>query len=170
VHRRFEGDYQLRVTEGSPPFLGAEAPLAQWYDQMKASLILTPTQDPAINLHPGEILWVKSKPAKLLKDVTALQATPGILFRNKKLGKGQLFLTSERLIWTGTETLPDFWLRKLIAAWTVRNRFFAIQYEGLEIFKFRFLEESILKWLTYLALVAQQIKQTHGHTISLSNY
>jgi hypothetical protein len=137
---------------------------------MKAGLKLTAIHDPATDLERGEVLWVKSKRAKLLQEVPVSQETSGFYFYNKKLGKGHLFLTSERLIWKGSEMLQTFWLRKLQAAWTVMDRRLVIQYENAEVYKFRFLDESILKWLTYIGLVAQRIEKDYGHKISLSYY
>jgi hypothetical protein len=38
------------------------------------------------------------------------------------------------------------------------------------IYDIRFRQESLLKWVTYFGLVAQEIKQTTGHVITTSKY
>jgi len=170
VRRVIYGDYQLRVIEGEASLLGEEAPLAQWYDRMKAGLKLVPLQDPSMDLEKDEVLWVRSKRVKLLQEVPVSVESPGLYFRNRKVGTGQLFLTSERLIWRDGGRLHPFWLRRLNAVWTVVDVRLVIQYDVSEVFKFRFLEESLLKWLTYIALAARRIEEVYGHKIALSTY
>jgi hypothetical protein len=41
---------------------------------------------------------------------------------------------------------------------------------GLCLYKFSFDEESILKWLTYIALAAKRIQDVYQHRIAVSNY
>ncbi len=170
VRRVFQGDYRLRVIGGDAAPHGEEAPLAQWYDRMKASLQLLPLHDPGLDLEPGELLWAKSKRVKIFREVPRSGDTSGVYFRNEKLGTGRLFLTNERLIWKGPQQQYVLWLKNVKAVWTIINRRLGVQYEGPEIFKFRFLDESLLKWLTYIALSAHRFEETSGHKIWLSNY
>lgn len=170
VRRVPYGDYQLRVIEGDAAVRGQEAPLAEWYDRMKAGLTLVPIHDPSLDLEPEEIVWARSKRVKLLQEIPLSPGGLRSYFSNKPLGTGRVFLTSERLVWRGGGDARTFWLRKLNAVWTIVDLRLAIQYETSDVFKFRFLEESLLKWLTYIGLAAERIARVHGHTISLSNY
>jgi hypothetical protein len=63
----------------------------------------------------------------------------------------------------------SFWLTKVNSVHTEVTWYLGMLY-GLRLYKFRFREESILKWLTYIALEAKRIERTHQHQISLSNY
>jgi hypothetical protein len=87
----------------------------------------------------------------------------------KRWDIGQLSLTSERLIWTGKRGTLTFWLRRVNSVHTEVTWSLGLLY-GLCLYKFRFRQESILKWLTCIALMAKRTEQVHQHRISLSNY
>jgi hypothetical protein len=169
VRRVLDGDYQLRVTAGEAPWLGHEAPLADWYDRMKAGLKLIPISDPSLELAAGEVLWAKSKRAKLLREVPLSTEIARLYFSHENLGPGQLFSTNQRLIWKGTTAMDSFWLRQLQAVYTVGIRRLIVQYDG-QIYKMHFAEESCLKWLTYIALAVQQLEEVDRSKIWLSHY
>jgi hypothetical protein len=40
----------------------------------------------------------------------------------------------------------------------------------LRLYSVRFTQESLLKWITYFAHVAKEVKATSGHLITTSNY
>jgi hypothetical protein len=40
----------------------------------------------------------------------------------------------------------------------------------MRLYTVRFLEESVLKWVTYLAFVARQVQAETGHRITTSHF
>ena len=157
-------------------------PLAAWYDLVKTGLRLVPLTDPAMRLAAGEELYVCSRQAKILteeanplfeawqKDEAPWEKEGELrLSIVRKWDTGRLYLTSERFVWVGNGGTLTFRLQKVNSAYAEVHRYFCLLY-GLQIYKFRFQDESILKWLTYTALVAKRIEQAYRHQISLSNY
>jgi hypothetical protein len=164
VRRVIDGDYQLRVVGGDTSWLGQEAPLSEWYDRMKAGLKLSPISDPSLKLEADEVLWVKSRRVKLLQATSPHHENAG--HSRKKRGPGQLFLTSQRLIWRGSSEVEDLWLRKLRGVRTRMQRRLVVQYGDEKVYRFHFDEESGLKWATYIALALRHIEQVYGyHTV-----
>ena len=182
VRRVIGSDFLLKVIKGEAATIGWQQPLADWYDLMKAGLQLMAKEDPSIHLEPGEELYIQSRQAGILveEDSPLLgQWTEGEAPSHKegdiglafmqKWDRGQLLLTSERLIWKGTHGHLTFWLKKTNSVHTEVTWYLGLMY-GLCRYKFRFRQESILKWLTYIALAARRIEQRHRHRISISNY
>lgn len=182
VRRVIGDDFFLIVVHGEPSMVGQRRPLAEWYDLMKASLSLVARKDSSLHLEPGEELYVQGRQAQLFLEEDnplygswAKEEAPwekeGDLGQSflKRCDRGRLSLTSQRFVWRGERRMLTFWLKKVNSAYTEVHRYFSLLY-GLRIYKFRFQEESILKWLTYTALVARRIEQVYHHRISLSNY
>jgi hypothetical protein len=181
VRRVLGRDFRLRVIGGMPAMMGKEKALADWYDLMKAGVRLVPRPEVGLSLEQGEECYLHSRMAELFMEEDnpllglwteeapwASEREPGLSF-TKKGASGHLWLTGARFIWTSGEQRLTFQLTRVVAAYAQGNRFFAIIY-GQRLYKVRFLRESILKWLTYTALVAQRLEQTADHRIALSNY
>jgi hypothetical protein len=182
VHRVIGHDYLLRVIAGDSAHMGWQQPLAAWYDLMKAGLTLAPRPAPTLQLADGEEVYVQSRAAELLveaqsplrrewREGEAPTQRPGDigLALMKRCDRGCLWLTNERLIWKGARGTLDFSLRRLNSVHTEVTWYLGLLY-GLCLYKFRFREESILKWLTYIGLVAQRIERVYQHRIAVSNY
>jgi hypothetical protein len=181
VWRVLGRDFRLRVVGGEPAMIGREEALADWYDLMKASVRLVPRPEVGPSLEEGEDCYLRSHMADLFMEEDnpllelwteeapwASERDPGLSF-TEKAASGHLWLTSERFIWMSGEQRLTFRLTRILAAYAQGNRFFAIIY-GQRLYKLRFRQESILKWLTYTALVAQRLEQVADHRIALSNY
>jgi len=182
VRRVIGDDFRLTVVRGEPSVIGVERPLAEWYDLMKAGLRLVAMESPPLRLEPGEELYVQSMRAQLLAEEDSplfarweegeapwnKEGELGVSFM-KRWDTGRLALTNERLVWTGDRGMLTFRLRRVVSVHTEVTWFLGLLY-GLRLYKFRFREESILKWLTYIALSARRIAEAYHHRISLSNY
>lgn len=181
VRRVIGRDFRLAVIRGEPSTIGREKALADWYDLMKAGMRLAPKPDVGLPLEVGEDCYLQSRVAELFVEEDnpllelwteeapwAAERDPGRSIM-KKGASGQLWLTSERFIWMSDKQRLTFRLTRVIAAYAQGNRFFAFIY-GQRLYKLRFRQESILKWLTYTALVAQRLEQVADHRIALSNY
>jgi hypothetical protein len=182
VQRIIGQDYRLTVIRGDPVSIGRGRWLADWYDLMKAGLRLTPKPNVALPLEPGEECYLQSRVAYMFAEkdnpVYGLwtreeapweaEKNPGLSFM-KKWAAGCLWLTSERFVWTSGRRTLTFRLKRVNAAYAQGNRFFAIIY-GHRLYKLKFRQESILKWVTYTALVAKRVEQVADHRIAVSNY
>jgi hypothetical protein len=182
VQRVIGSDFLLTVRRGEPSVEGMTKPLAAWYDLMKSSFKLMPKEDPPMPLSFGEEFYLRARRSELWveQDSPLLQqwekeeppceraGALGLSFMSP-WDRGQFSLTSERGLWEGQRGSLLFWLTKVNAAYAEKHRFLCLQY-GIRIYKIRFEEESVLKWLSYIALVAERIERIHQHRISLSNY
>jgi hypothetical protein len=182
VQRVIGSDYRLRVIKGQPAIIGWEKPLAEWYDLMKANLMLVDRDNPTLQLNAEEKLYVQSSQARLfLEEGSPLfnqwestdapsqkQGALGFALM-KKWDTGQLSLTSERLIWSSEKGSLNLWLRRINSVHTEVTWYLGLLY-GQCRYKIRFRDDSVLKWLTLIALAAERIEQVYNHKISLSNY
>jgi hypothetical protein len=172
----------LKVVSPHPSLAGQERPLAEWYDLMKAGLQLVPVPASGLSLAAGEQLYVQGQRVKLViqrdnplfhgwdkPEAPAAGERGGVVPYVKTFGWGQLFLTNERLIWQGRGRALTFCLRQISSAYTEIDLFFAILY-GMRTYRFWFKRESVLKWLTYVTVVARRIETVYNHKIALSNY
>lgn len=183
VERFRDDDYHLRVVQGDPAVLGQQRPLAAWYDLMKSGLRLVAQEDAAVGLGAGEELYVRSGEAWLEVepdnpllhqwdgenapwDQPARSQAETLM---KRCDRGRLFLTSKRFIWVGKRGRLTFSLTRLKSAHLHTILFFGFLY-GLRRYRFAFREDSLLKWLTYTALVARRVEQNEGHHIGTTNY
>ncbi len=162
VRRELIGDYQLRVVGGSGASPGHAPPLSEWYDRMKAGVRLSPIADPSLALETEEVLWAKSKRVRLVHAAfppPCRDATPDLPPR--RFGSWQLFLTSRRLLWRDARTLKVLHLHRVQRVDAKMHRVLVVQYEA-QIWRFRFAEESCLKWSTYIALALRHLETTYG--------
>jgi len=164
--RRVPGDdFYLRVIAAGRAGgrVGDERPLAAWYDALKATLSLRALTDPALPLFPGETLHLASGTVELEAETTdplffpESDAPPRADKRGvtgASVGRGRLFLTDERLAWRSAEGRDaDFSLDRLASAYAVMDRGVTLLVD-LRLYMLRFLEESLLKWVTMIGLVA----------------
>jgi hypothetical protein len=181
--RRAPGDsFYLRLVvgqDGVPPDTDGERSVTAWYDAMKETLRLEPILDPEVALEPGETLHLVSGTAELIaeeNDPLFFPVPPGAdtarldkrHVGGKLASQGRLLLTNRRLIWQG-EALTHSWpLARLNSAYAFLNYGVMFLVE-MRLYTVHFLEESLLKWVTYLALVAPLVEAETGHRITTSN-
>jgi hypothetical protein len=178
VKRVVGKDFLLKVLS-SPSHqdeVGTELPLAEWYTRLKETLSLTPIEDQELTLEEGERLYLASRPVLL----RVLSSDPFFFPEEvgdkpdkpvgKAVGIGRIFLTNRRVVWHGQDgKAQDFLLTKVNSFFTIFNIGGVMMHET-SIYDIRFRQESLLKWVTYFGLVAQEIKQTTGHVITTSKY
>ncbi len=180
--RRVPGDdFYLRVIVAGRAggHVGDERPLAAWYDALKATLCLRPCTDPALPLLPGETLYLASGTVDL-----EAESTDPLFFPHHSappradkqavtgagVGCGRLFLTDQRLAWRGADgRAADFPLCRLNSAYAVMDIGVALLVE-LRLYMAYFREESLLKWVTHIGLVAPQVAEATGHRIVTSHW
>lgn len=183
--RRMSGDnYYLRMMrgrDGRRPEARDERSITAWYDALKATVRLEPMADPAADLAPGETLYLTSQPAELIVQeddplffpATAGKKEPGTgrgqPARGRPVGRGRLFLTSHRLIWHGEAGDVSWSLARLNSAYAFLNYGVMFLVE-MRLYTVHFLGESLLKWVTYVALVAPLVEAETGHRITTSNF
>ena len=182
--RRVQGrDFRLKVVAGPPDLVGLEMALTTWYDQMKRDFQPSPIPASGLVLEPGEELYLRTGGGKLiaypsnelLGGWTGREPSRDTLLRRSEagrfedLGTGELFLTNRRLVWEGPEGGLDFRLEHVT---DVNLRLFfmmRINY-GLTPYRFVFTQDSGLKWLAYVATVAEQIAARDGRKITMSPF
>ena len=186
--RRVPGDnFYLKLVRvgraagnGIPARVGTERTITAWYDLMKSTVSLVPIHDPEVNLPPDEMLYLASDTVEL----EAEESDPSFFpvpespeatrvekwkVRGRVVGTGRLFLTDRRLLWRGEGVSRSFPLRRLNPAFALMGYRLALMVE-MRLYLVRFLEESVLKWVTYLALVARQVEAKTGHRIVTSHF
>jgi hypothetical protein len=158
---------------------GMELSITSWYDEMKKDLHLEPCTDPAFGLNPGETLYLASKRVELRVE----EGDPLFFPKNNKattrldkreiggivIGLGRLFLTDRRFIWQKEPHSYDFSLTQVNSVYALMNVGMTMMV-GMRLYMFRFLDESLLKWITHSALVAEIIFAASGHRITTSNF
>jgi hypothetical protein len=179
---------------------GTELSITDWYDLMKQTVRLKALPEPPRLLETGEelylasgraTLWVEAQPASSMVDPlnaatvknSPLSGTepPGTETEGGWISPGQLFLTNRRIIWQPSSTkveLPKpspgpqpftFPLHQVNGIYAILNLGLSMVV-GMQLYYLRFANESPLKWVTYIALLAPQIKAESGHTIQTSHY
>lgn len=190
--RRVPGDnFYLKLVIGQGGILlhtSTERSVTEWYDAMKRTLRLAPIHDPAVSLLPGEVLYLASGPAELLVEETdplfsPTTGSPTVSrgfdlaqprvdkreVKGKMVGPGRLFLTNQRLVWRGDGPPCSFPLDRTNSAYAFVDYGLTLLVE-LRLYTAHFLEESLLKWVTYVALVARQVEAETGHRIAGSHF
>ncbi|MBN1954279.1 MAG: hypothetical protein JW900_04425, partial [Anaerolineae bacterium] len=157
-----------------------ERSVTAWYDAMKATLRLEAVHDPAAALEPGEVLYLASGPAELVVEegdplffaVSAGSGAPRLDKRQvegRPVGRGRLFLTDRRLVWRDKDRAVSWPLARLNSAHAFLNHGVMFLIE-MRLYTARFLQESLLKWVTYVAMVSAQVEAETGHRITTSNF
>lgn len=168
-------DYDLRAIAG--PLAGQDRPLAEWYDQMRAGLELTPLPNPSVALEPGEALYLEGRAdglSVLRQDprfrqiIAALPAPDAPPSPMVQLGQARLFLTDRRLIVGLEELLCSLPLETIRSVTLLIDRFVIIRHERRLIEFFEFAQESPLKWRAYLELALRPVAAAHGHKVHMA--
>ncbi len=180
--RRVPGDnFYLRLERGEGRAeSGDERSLTAWYDAMKATVRLEPLRDPAVALERGETLYLASGATELIAEESDPLFFPvppggGTTRRDKGevggriAGRGRLFLTNRRLIWQSGGRSWSWPLARLNSAYAFVDYGVMFLIE-MRLYMAHFLEESLLKWVTYLALVAPLVEAETGHRIVTSHF
>jgi hypothetical protein len=89
--------------------------------------------------------------------------------KGQTVGRGRLFLTSRRLIWQGAGEARSFPLHRLNSAYAFVDYGVTFMVE-MRLYTVCFLQESLLKWVTFIALVAPQVEAETGHRIATSHF
>jgi hypothetical protein len=89
--------------------------------------------------------------------------------RGRPSGRGRLLLTSRRLIWQGEGRSQTWPLARLNSAYAFLNYGVMFLVE-MRLYTVHFLQESLLKWVTFVALVAPLVEAETGHRITTSNH
>jgi hypothetical protein len=182
--RRVKGDdYYLTLdspgrSPSSEPFVKEEEiPLSAWYGRMKVNFKPQPLSERSPFLKEEESLYLKGKSVKLYTQ----EDNPDFFHKVKKseevkklvypfmckVGKGELLLTDQRLVWSKVDKTYSFWFSDLDSVYIEASHNLGLA-SGIRIYKFKLkLNDSYLKWLTHVAHLAPH---TAEHTISFSNY
>jgi len=179
---------------------GVELSISAWYDLMKQTVHLEALPEPPNLLEAGErlylssgqaTLWAEAQPAfsrvdplsPAAAEINPLSVTdlPGTEAECGRVVLGQLFLTNQRMIWqssSATEEHPKpsadpqpftFPLHSVNGIYAILNLGLSMVV-GMRLYYLRFTNESPLKWVTYVALLAPQVKAESGHHIRTSHY
>jgi len=183
--RHCQAEWHLRRVVGDNFYLkllstGDERSITAWYDVMKATLRLEPVCDPAITLDAGETLYLASGPAELIAEesdplfFSALSGYDAAQLDKQEVGgksggQGRLLLTNRRLIWQNEGCTTAWPLARLNSAYAFLNYGVMFMIE-MRLYTVHFMEESLLKWVTYVALVAPLVEAKTGHRIITSNF
>jgi hypothetical protein len=182
--RRVQGkDFRLEVVTGPPDLVGLEMALTTWYDEMKRDFQPSPITASGLDLDPGEELYLRTGGVKLIaypsndllkgwagrkppRDAILTLADAG---KFQDLGTGKLLLTNRRMMWEGPQGGLDFWLEHIRDV-NLRLFFMGRINYGVTPYRFIFTQDSGLKWLTYVATVAQQVAARDGRKITMSPF
>ena len=176
-------DFRLRVLEGGPDLEGLDMPLSDWYQYTKGSFRPTVTQVPGVQLRPGEqahlaradVEFVPYRPNTLFDGWTGRQPPkaqpPGRheLADWDAIGKGQLILTSHRVIWQGPQGELDFDWESVTAVYLWMTSTLGIKY-GSASYRFNLGNVVALKWLAYAGEMARRQAELDGHKVTISYY
>ena len=159
---------------------GLELPLREWYEMMKRSVSLVAVEDPPVSLQSRELAYLVSGPVDLTAEAndplffSAVGKFGDVVLEKSKVegvvvGRGTLILTNRRLVWQGEERACSFPLESVSSAHTLLDYGVAFMV-GMRLYIACFLEESVLKWITHLALVARELEAETGHRIVTSHF
>lgn len=179
VRRALGDDYYLKVVK-APVDIGLERPLREWYAAMKRTVRLEPIADSTVSLRPGEILYLISGSADLTAEATdplffGREASGGGPRSDKSrveaamVGRGQLMLTRQRLVWRWDGSVVSFPLDQVNSFYAMLD-YGAAFMVGMRLYIVCFLKESALKWINYVALLAPQVEADCGHRIATSHF
>jgi hypothetical protein len=177
VIRIIGGDtFSLRLLSPDIPGSEENLPISVWYERMKENFIAQPLKNRSPLLKDDEILYIKGESVKLVaqRDNTQFfqegkkdEGMKKMVYPYMRtVGKGDLLLTNQRLIWHRGEKKFSLWFSDLDSVYI--EVFHALGLScGTRIYKFKFKNDSYLKWLTYMAHLA--LKEGY-RSISFSNY
>ncbi len=184
VVSRVQGsDFRLKVAAGPPDLVGLEMALTAWYDQMKRDFQPAPIPATDLDLEPGEELYLRTGQVRLIgypsnillggwtgreppRDAILKRSEAG---QFQDLGTGKLLLTNRRLVWESPQGGLDFWLEHVTDV-NLRLFFLGRLNYGLTPYRFVFTQDSGLKWLTYVATLAEQVAARDGRKVTMSPF
>ena len=192
VRRVLGDDYYLKLVKGTEESVekrprrscldlrGLELPLREWYEMMKRSVSLVAVEDPPVSLQSGELAYLVSGPVDLTAEAndplffSDMAKSEDIILEKSKIegvmvGRGVLILTNRQLVWQGEGSVCFFPLESISSAHTLLDYGVAFMV-GMRLYIACFLEESVLKWITYLTLVAGELEEETGHRIVTSRF
>jgi hypothetical protein len=176
-------DYRMKVEEGHPDMVGLELPLTVWYDKAREDFKLNPIEVPGVELRPGEEAYLTTDRADFkayrpnpLFDGFIPGEAPRTMPRGSRdygdyhsFGEGRLIVTSERLIWQGTEgdihfDWPCFTALNIVMMNTLYVRYGPVPY------RFDLTGETPLRWITYTGTLAKRAAEADGHELQIMRY
>jgi hypothetical protein len=171
------------VVAGPPDLVGLEMALTTWYDEMMRDFEPSPIPASSLDLEPGEELYLRTGGVKLiaypsnelLGGWTGREPSRDTLLRVSEagrfqdLGTGEMFLTNRRLVWEGPEGGLDFLLEHIMDI-NLRLYFLMRVNYGLTPYRFQFTRDTGLKWLAYVATLAQQVAAKEGRKVTMSPF
>ena len=180
--RRVPGDnFYLKLVAGAAG-VGDERSITEWYAAMKRTVYLEPISSSVLSLEPGEKLYLASGSVELEAEETDPLFFPGQEnelpkaakrdIRGLVVGRGRLFLTNRRIAWQDEKpgSPPvSFLLSQVNSAYAMMS--FGVAFLiGMRLYSVYFAQESVLKWVTYIALVGRQVLAETGHRIATSHF
>jgi 1-acyl-sn-glycerol-3-phosphate acyltransferase len=175
-------DFRMIVEKGHPDMVGLDLPVTMWYDRATEGFEPEPITIAGVDLRTGEEVYLAIddvefsayKPSPLFEGMTAGEA-PAKVQRGARdyadfhpLGKGRMFVTSERLIWQGTGGDLYFEWTKLTAA----NMFMTtliIRY-GPAPYRFNLGQQLPLRIMNYVGPLAQAAADADGHELQIMRF
>jgi 1-acyl-sn-glycerol-3-phosphate acyltransferase len=183
IRRSVGQDFRMRVVQGRPDLQGLDMALTAWYDAMKEGFRPLAIPAPDGRLLPGEELYLQADGIELMPYLSS-ELFAGWTGREPprtqplgdfqpgswaSLGKGQLFLTDQRLFWEGLQGGLDFWWSSIRAVFFPWLDTLGISY-GAAVYRFRLGHEVGLKWLTYAGTLAQEVAEREGYQITVTPF
>jgi hypothetical protein len=169
-------DFRLRLISGDN--VNQEKPLAEWYDQMLGNLVLEPIEHPSWPLagvsRSDELLYLHSpilmglaSPDEPVFQQPGWNLPPGdnIPMGLRPLGPGQLFFTSQRLIFSFVkDSIISLSWSDLRSVDTLMDIIFNVRIED-RMYGFVLKGQSVLKWLAHTRLLIKQNEYETEHRI-----
>lgn len=176
-------DFRLKVVEGAPDLVGLDMALSAWYDETRKDFQPSPISATDVDLLPDEQVYLEVsgaslspyRPNALFDGWTGREPPQAMLPGRRQLadwesiGEGRLLLTSQRLLWQGSQGELDFtWSSvRAVSLWMINT--LAIRY-GTAPYRFSLGQEVGLKWLTYAGTLALQAAERDGHVVTVTPF
>lgn len=183
VIRKPEKDFRLRVIRGPRSLIGLDLPLSGWYDEMKRGFVPSPLPRRGKESTPDEEAYLQTNRARLFLDrsISLDQDWAGREAPDRELppragdwrriGPGKVTLTNRRLIWESPEGSLDFWWPR-VRTLHLRSYYLLGLGYGVTTYRFLFLRESALRWLTYASELVKNRKMASAEIppVKISHY
>jgi hypothetical protein len=165
VTRRRGDTYYLRLLPHDAAATEDELPLWVWYERMKKDFEPRPLADRGSFLNEDEPVYLVGRPVKLVAQENnprffqqikkASETTKKVYPFMRKVGKGDLFLTNRRLVWSAGERRFSFRFSEIDSVYIEIFHNLCLASET-RICKFQFTRDSYLKWLTHIASLTEK--------------
>ena len=175
-------DFRLIVKKGHPEMVGLDLPLSMWYDKAREGFELKPINVAGVDLRPGEEVYLALdgvkfsayKPSPLFDGLTSGEA-PAMVMPGARdyadhhvLGEGRLLVTSERLLWQGSDAELYFeW-----PCFTAANMFMTTLYirYGPAPYRFNLGQQLPLRIISYVGTLAKRAAEADGHELQIMRF